>query len=112
MTFHGLLLLGLAMQGTAAVVNAENVTNVEILSATIRDQKIGGGQRHSANEWRAVRCDHDRLSGSCAGPGIPRKGSGSADHRAQGRLFGSRSKVSLCRHDVRRQPGHEYTRWH
>ena len=41
-TFHSLMALGLVMQGAAAVVNAENATNVEILSATVRDQKIEG----------------------------------------------------------------------
>ncbi len=34
--------LGLALQGASAAVHAESATNVQILSATVRDQKIDG----------------------------------------------------------------------
>jgi hypothetical protein len=47
MTFHGLMALGLVMQGAAAVVNAENAADVEILSATVRDQNIEGASVRS-----------------------------------------------------------------
>ena len=41
-TLHGLVALGLALQGAATAVHAANATNVQILSATIRDEKIEG----------------------------------------------------------------------
>jgi hypothetical protein len=41
-TLHGLVALGLVLQGAAVAVHATNATNVQILSATIRDQKIDG----------------------------------------------------------------------
>jgi hypothetical protein len=41
-TLHGLVALGLALQGASAAVYAESATNVQILSATVRDQKIDG----------------------------------------------------------------------
>jgi len=41
-TLHGLVALGLALQGTATAGHTANATNVQILSATIRDQKIDG----------------------------------------------------------------------
>ena len=41
-TFRGLVAFGLALQCAATATHAGNATNVQILSATIRDQKIGG----------------------------------------------------------------------
>ena len=41
-TLHGLVALGLALQGASAAVHAESATHVQILSATVRDQKIDG----------------------------------------------------------------------
>ena len=41
-TLHGLVALGLALQGASAAVHAESATNVQILSAIVRDQKIVG----------------------------------------------------------------------
>ena len=43
-TLHGLVALGLALQGASAAVHAESATNVQILSATVRDQKIDGAR--------------------------------------------------------------------
>jgi TPR repeat len=41
-TLHGLVALGLALQGASAAVHAESASNVQILSAIVRDQKIDG----------------------------------------------------------------------
>jgi hypothetical protein len=41
-TLYGLVALGLLLQGAAVAVHATNATNVQILSATIREQKIDG----------------------------------------------------------------------
>jgi hypothetical protein len=41
-TLHGLVALGLVLQGTSAAVHADSATNVQILSAIVRDQKIDG----------------------------------------------------------------------
>jgi uncharacterized protein YfaP (DUF2135 family) len=41
-TFRGLVAFGLALQCAVTASHAGNATNVQILSATIRDQKIGG----------------------------------------------------------------------
>jgi hypothetical protein len=43
-TLHGLMVLALALQGASAAAQAESTTNVQILSAIVRDQKIDGAR--------------------------------------------------------------------